>query len=161
MKAPHRGRSWYPSNRNQRGLAIVEFAITMPLVLFMLIVTAEVGRALYQYTALTKAVRDGARYLANQSEGGSTGLLSLNATQLAAARNVTVFGTANGTGAAAVLPGFTTTAVTAAQVGTSNYVSVSATYQFQSVFSPIPTFGLGDPIAITTFSASAVQRSLR
>lgn len=145
--------------RSQRGLAVVEFALTMPLVLFLLIATAEVGRALYQYTALTKAVRDGARFLAERSIGAS-GVLNLSAADLILARNLTVFGNINGTGTP-VLPGLSIGTVTANRVGTTDFVQVTASYTFDSVFSPIPTFGYGDPISITTFTATAVQRNLR
>jgi hypothetical protein len=45
-----------------RGLAIVEFVIVLPILLLMLFAVAELGRALFQYNTLTKAVRDSARY---------------------------------------------------------------------------------------------------
>lgn len=48
----------------QRGIAMVEFTIVAPLLLLLMFGIAEFGRALYQYNALNKAVRDAARYLA-------------------------------------------------------------------------------------------------
>ena len=41
--------------RPQRGVAIIEFVITLPLLLLLLLATAEIGRALFQYNTLTKA----------------------------------------------------------------------------------------------------------
>ena len=151
--------------RHQRGLAIVEFKIVMPLVLFVLIATAEIGRALYQYTALTKAVRDGARFLADQGDG-STGIPVLDNTDLTRARNLTVFGNINGTGTA-ILPGFVVGNVTAQRVtsgGTATeYVRVTATYNFQALFVPIPGLGMGtsNVNAVTTLTATATQRTLK
>lgn len=146
----------------QRGLAMVEFVITVPLVLFVLIATAEIGRALYQYTALTKAVRDGARWLADQGDG-TTGVPVLDATDLNRARNVTVFGNTAGAGQP-LLPGFSTGNITSiGRVAGTDYVQVTAAYNFQALFVPIPGLGLGtsDVAAITTLTATATQRSLK
>lgn len=52
----------------QGGLATVEFAIIVPVLLLMLLAVAEVGRALYQYNTLTKAVRDSARYYSSHTD---------------------------------------------------------------------------------------------
>ena len=52
-----------PSQR-VAGVALVEFAIVLPLMLLMLFGITELGRALYQENTLTKAVNTGARYLA-------------------------------------------------------------------------------------------------
>lgn len=50
----------------QSGVAIVEFALVLPLLLILTFITTEFGRALYQYNILTKSVRDAARYLSTQ-----------------------------------------------------------------------------------------------
>ena len=49
-------RRW--NRGRQRGVAIVEFVLTLPLLMLLLLATAEIGRALFQYNTLTKAVRD-------------------------------------------------------------------------------------------------------
>jgi hypothetical protein len=49
---------------NSRGVAMVELAIVMPLLLMLLFGITELGRALYQQNSLYKAVESGARYLA-------------------------------------------------------------------------------------------------
>lgn len=46
------------------GLALVEFVLIAPVLLLLLLAVAEMGRALYQYNTLTKAVYAGARYYA-------------------------------------------------------------------------------------------------
>ena len=47
--------------RNERGTAIVEFAIILPLVLFLFFVIAEFAILLYDQQVITNASRDGAR----------------------------------------------------------------------------------------------------
>ena len=42
----------------QRGLAMVEFAIALPLLVLMLLGIAEFGRLLYQYNTLLQASRE-------------------------------------------------------------------------------------------------------
>lgn len=146
-----------------RGLAVVEFAITMPLVLFLLFATAEIGRALYQYTALNKAVQDGARYLS-----GKAFLVANSAffegKEKPIAINVTVYGTNfpdDSQPGPPVLPGFKPSDVTAEAILGTQFVRVQATYEFQPLFVTIPSFGYGSPPALTTFTATATQKVLR
>src|SRR6476661_8250753 len=72
----------------QHGVAIVEFALILPFLLLLTMLTTEFGRALYQYNILTKSVRDSARYLSMQTPG----------THVAQARNLVVYGNTAGTG---------------------------------------------------------------
>lgn len=70
------------------GVALVEFALVLPLLLIMTLITTELGRALYQYNTLTKSVRDAVRYLSIQTPG----------THATEARNLIVYGNLAGTG---------------------------------------------------------------
>lgn len=72
----------------QRGVALVELALTIPLLLFLTFLTTEFGRALYEYNAVAKSTRDAVRYLSYQTPGS-------NLTQ---ARNLMVYGNTAGTG---------------------------------------------------------------
>jgi Flp pilus assembly protein TadG len=79
------------SRRNhtrQRGAALIELALIIPLLLLLTFTTTELGRAVYQYHVLVKAVRDGARYLSVQPPG----------THITEARNLMVYGNLAGTG---------------------------------------------------------------
>jgi len=149
----------------QRGLAMVEFVITLPLFLFLILATTEIGRAFYQYTALTKAVRDGARYaaeavvdsvgkidLAEPTENGSS--ITQNVQSL-----VTYGGTGGGT---PLLPGLAAGNVQL-DVVDEVHVRVVANYAYQSILGgTIPSFGLGggDITSPVTLTASATMRTL-
>ena len=76
--------------RKQNGVAIVEFALVLPLLLLLTFITTEYSRALYQYNVLTKSVRDAARYLSTQTPGDTT--------KYATAKNLVVYGNPAGSG---------------------------------------------------------------
>lgn len=54
----------------QKGVAAIEFAILLPLLLFIVFGITEFGRALHSYNTLVKATRDAARYAMVQQPGG-------------------------------------------------------------------------------------------
>lgn len=145
---------------SQRGLAMVEFAITLPLLLFLMLATAEFGRLICQYDTLTKAVRDGARYAASTSALGSTGLVDITPAIQTAVGNLVATGNINGTGGA-LLPGFAAADVTVSDAG-NGYVSVTAVYTFvPMVGKTLPSFGVGKPISLAvTLNAGSVMRAL-
>lgn len=58
----------------QEGVAAIEFAILVPLMMLMVFGITEFGRAFYQYNTLTKSVRDGVRYLSTQAPGTGHGI---------------------------------------------------------------------------------------
>ena len=55
----HPARLW----RARGGIAAVEFAIILPLLVLLLFGTIEIGRILFDYQAASKSVRDATRYL--------------------------------------------------------------------------------------------------
>jgi Flp pilus assembly protein TadG len=72
----------------QSGVALVELALIIPLLLLLTFITTEFGRAMYEYNAVTKSTRDAVRYLSFQTPG----------THIAEARNLMVYGNLAGTG---------------------------------------------------------------
>ena len=88
-------------NRHQsaRGVAAVELALTMIPLLVLTFGVTEYGRAIYTYNAIDKASRDAARYLTAPTPGA--------ADPNADARNMVVYGNAQGTGPR-LAPGLTT-----------------------------------------------------
>ena len=59
---PNRPKKTRISNQ-QHGQSVLEFAMVLPLMLLIVFGIIEFGRAYYQYNTLTKAIRDGARYM--------------------------------------------------------------------------------------------------
>lgn len=57
------------SARAQRGVALVEFALVLPLLMLLCLMVAEFGRAFWHYKVLVQSVREAARYLASQKPG--------------------------------------------------------------------------------------------
>jgi len=116
----------------ERGQSLLEFAMVLPVLLLLAIGTIEFGRAYYQYNTLSKAVRQGARYM---STHGYTTAEQTNA------KRMVVYGNAAGTGTP-VLPGLTTgnIVITPRNGGTTlatppEWVKLSITgYTFQSMF---------------------------
>jgi hypothetical protein len=74
----------------QQGVALVEFAFVLPLLLVLSLVSTELGRAVYRYNTTAKAVRDAVRYLSVQTPNDQTAM--------ARARNLIVYGNVAGTG---------------------------------------------------------------
>jgi len=91
------------SLNRDRGVAAVEFALLLPVMLALAFGASELGRAIYTYNTLDKAVRDGVRHLSQHGPG--------DATITSEARCLAVFGNLNCTGTA-LAPGLTTGAVT-------------------------------------------------
>jgi Flp pilus assembly protein TadG len=86
-------------NRKQNGVALVEFALALPLLLILTFITTEFGRALYQYNILTKSVRDAARYLSTEQPWTTADAnTAVNITVKTRAKNLVVYGNPAGSG---------------------------------------------------------------
>ena len=166
----------------QQGLATVEFAIVLPLIILIALAVTELGRGLYQYNTLTKAVHDGVRYLSDKVLDES-GILDLtmndpnpsgNGLSLEEnTKNLVIYGDVNG-GATPVLPfdspedfTVTVTAIDVALPGDAlipgggispNHVRVSATYTFSPLFPALQNLGYQ---LIPEITVSATERALR
>jgi Flp pilus assembly protein TadG len=153
--------SYRSSNKRQRGLAIVEFTIVLPLMLLLLLATAELGRAFYEYNTLTKTVRDGARYLADVALDGTTGIVDLTDAKIAETVNLVVYGNIAGTGDP-LLNGLSVADISVVEANPT-HIQVSASYQYSPIFpGGIPTFGLGSGNISTgyMFQAQVTMRVL-
>ena len=72
----------------QTGVAMIELAIVLPLLLAICFAITEFGRAIYTYNTIAKSARDAARYLSTQASGSG----------YSTARNLVVYGNPAGTG---------------------------------------------------------------
>ena len=57
--------------RNDRGQSLVEFALTLPMLLVVMFMITEFGRALYQYNVLAQATREAARVAVVDAEANA------------------------------------------------------------------------------------------
>jgi Flp pilus assembly protein TadG len=136
-----------PIAGRQHGVAIIEFTIALPVLLLLMLATAELGRVLSQYDTLTKTVRDSCRYVASKAAVGTTTVVSITPQLQTEAGNLVAYGNINGTGAA-LLPSLTPATVTVSDAG-NGFVSVSATYAYSPMIgNTLPTFGFGNPISL-------------
>lgn len=51
-----------PIHSSQKGQDLVEFALVFPLLIFMVVLILDLGRAVYYYSTLHNAAREAARY---------------------------------------------------------------------------------------------------
>lgn len=140
----------------QRGVAMVEFAIALPLLLLLLLVIGEFGRMLYHYNSLLQASRDAGRYVAGQAWNATLGQIDLSGDLQGKTKNVAVYGVpVNSSGYPPVVPELTIDNVVVDPVGTE-HVRVSITYTFRPVIgASLPTF-FGDPIPLNIALQSTV-----
>lgn len=75
-------------NRKQQGVAIVEFALILPMLLMLTAMVFELGHAVYRYNTTAKQVRDAVRYLSVQEQN----------THITETRNIIVYGNVQGEG---------------------------------------------------------------
>lgn len=147
----------------QQGLAMVETAITLPFLLFVMLAATEVTNAFIQHTTLTKAVRDGARWAAEEAFGASGTFKSALALQdvFDDAKNLVVYGNRAGTGAPAV-NGLTVADVTVNRLGVSDNIRVTVDYPYTGIFgSVLPSFGYGSSISLLfNLNATVTMRAL-
>lgn len=144
----------------QRGVALVETVIMTPLLLFLILLTAEVTHAFVDHNTLSKSARNGARYLASNAALGTTGVIVLTAQKVSDTRNLVVFGNAAGTGSP-ILPGLTTGNVQVTDIGNKR-VQVTATYPYSGILGDVlPTLGIGADInLVMNLQATVSMRAL-
>jgi Flp pilus assembly protein TadG len=137
--------SWrreFSGPHRHRGLAAVEFVISVPVLLLVMLATAELGRAFVQYDTLAYSVRDSARFVSENAIAGTTGVVNITPAVAQQARYLAVYGNSGGTGRAA-LPGFQTSQVGVLNAGNDN-IEVNAAYAYRPmILSVLPAFGAG------------------
>ena len=145
--------------RKMRGVALVEFAISVPLLLLLLFGGAEFTNFLMSYSILNDAVRDSARYVAGQALAGQTGVVVLTVPMTTAAQNLVVYGNIGGSGAR-LLRGLNTGQVTVTADVANGNINVSAAYPYQALFAgTLPSFGFGGGVstALTLYISTTMK----
>ena len=143
----------------QRGIALVETAITLPFLLLVMLAASEFTFAFVQHTTLTKAVRDAVRYAAEEAIDGTL-TFNLTAALQNDTRRLVVYGNTAGAGTPAAV-GLTIGDVTVTDMG-NNIVEVSLTYPYTGILGTVlPTFGYGANVSMLfTMDATVAMRAL-
>ncbi len=139
----------------QQGIAAIEFLIVAPLLILMMLAVAELGWAFHQYHTLTRAARDGARYVAANAVLGSVGIIYLRQSIVDETSNLVVYGNVGGVGEPA-LPGWSATDITVTSPD-ADHVSVTARYAYMPLVGSIPAFYGGAPLSLSFEMHSTVQ----
>ncbi|EKO3438176.1 pilus assembly protein [Vibrio fluvialis] len=132
-----------------RGLAAVEFLITLPALLLILTGIVEFGNAFIKYSTLSKLVQNGSRYAVTDIYGTS------NSDQIADEaniKNMVVYGNKSGSGNS-LLDTLTVDDVVITHA--DKYVVVSATYTYVPILNIIPQ----DYLSNLKMSSSALMRT--
>ncbi|MDE3739679.1 TadE/TadG family type IV pilus assembly protein [Pseudomonas resinovorans] len=145
---------------------MVEFAITLPLLLIALLAIGEFGRMLFQYNSLLQASRDAGRYVAGKAWDRTLGKIVLVDTQqdkdlVSETQNIAVYGIPGvPDDSEPVVAGLGTGDVTVS-VYDAEHVQVSISFTFQPLIGDgIPAL-LGDEIDLNlTLVATTVMRAL-
>ena len=159
MTLARRAEQYVRGPRRQSGLAVVEFVVTAPLVLLLLLGCAEVGRAFVHYATLTYSVRDAVRFATEKVLNGSTKVVLLTNAKITETKNLAVYGNVGGTGNAR-LPNYQTGQVAVDDAGNSN-IRVTATYPYQPMIGPIlPGFGSGSVALNFNMQVAVTMRAI-
>ena len=114
----------------QLGLAAIEFALVLPVLLILAFATIDFGRLLFQYDILTKSTRDATKYIARTVKPAANALqVDLDAYTAIEnqARNLALCGTIAACGSSTLVSGLTASNITIdypESVGNITYVQV-------------------------------------
>ncbi len=147
------------TQHRQRGAILAETAVVLPIIIFLVVLTAEVTNAFVDHNTLTKAVRNGARHVASNAILGTTGVVLLQPQLVAEAQNLVVYGNVSG-GGTAIISGLAIGDVQVQDLGGDN-IAVIASYSYTGILGPVlPSFGFGADSSLThTLSATVTMRA--
>lgn len=154
----------------QKGLAMVEVTIVLPLLLLLLLAICEFGRVFYSYTTLNKTLQNGTRLLASTATPDSTGTIQFNTSgpggNAFKAGNLIVYGSVNGSGSP-LLEGMTLDDVqfssfTNPSLPPSHFIRVDVDYSYiPMIGAELNAFGYGSPIDLSfNLKSSVIMRVL-
>ncbi|PMJ92579.1 TadE family protein [Vibrio sp. 10N.261.55.A7] len=135
----------------QRGIAAVEFLITVPVLLLIIGAVTEFGNALIEYNTLNKMARNGARYATTEVTGTATYDQIADETEI---KNMVVYGTtAIGDSSSALINGLSPSDISI--VHANQYVTVTINHTYTPITSLFSSgFNFGVPL-----NTSAMMRT--
>lgn len=139
---------------------MVETAICLPLLMFVMLAASEFTFAFVQHTTLTKAARDGARYVAEEAIDGSL-TMNLTPALIDETRRLVVYGDRNGTSGTPLVENLTVNDVSVIDAGGNN-IEVRVNYAYTGILgSVLPAFGYANDISLLfNMTASVTMRAL-
>lgn len=141
---------------HRQGFAALEYIITAPILLLLLLATADIGHLLYQYNTLNKLAQQGARYFSRHAWLGNSRLPDT----LAAAETALMVQEAMN--ASGVIPSGAATSIQADIVDTVfARVQISYDYEFSNGFMNIQQYFGAVPVSPLQVQACAVIRILQ
>jgi Flp pilus assembly protein TadG len=148
------------SNKKQRGVAAIEFAVVLPVCLFLFLAVAEFGRAIMQYNTLTRTVRDATRFASSAAIKGQTQIVTIDDQLITDVGNVAAYGVPAGS-ATSLLPGLVPANFSIAEDG-SGVITVTATYPYQPLLGAVlpQVMQSGTVTSAFTMRAQATMRAL-
>ncbi len=134
---------------NQRGVAAVEFTIMLPILLLLVFATGEIGRALFQYSQLTRMARDAGRYISTTAIQNTTENVpdpfddASCENCISNTKDILVYGYVGGT--SALLDGLTPADVTITATPATERITITVDYDWQPLFGErLPHFSLSE-----------------
>jgi len=143
-KAIHMFPGEFRGASRSAGVAAVEFVISVPILIFLTLAVAELGRAFIQYDTLSYSVRNSARFVSANSIDPTTGEVDVGAV-VTEAQNLAVFGTI-GKGSDPVLPGFRPGQVSVLNAGNGN-IEVIGKYTYDPLLGGLLPMFRGGPLS--------------
>ena len=133
-------------NRPLRGVAVVELAVLLPLLIFLFMIAIDFARVFYFSLSLTNCARAGALYACDPTTADEAPFASVEAAALADATNLS--------------PSPTITSTSGTDGLGRKFVSVTANYTFQTItgFPGIPT-QVALQRTVTMFELAAVPNT--
>ena len=142
---------------------MVEFVVSVPVILLLMFGSFEFGHLMTQYSTLNDGVRNAARYVSGAALQGTADTMAAGAawTTLASqGQNLAVYGNIAGTGSA-IIPSLTAANIVVTEDTVNRNITVLATYPYVSLFGgPIPTFTGGSLSTAYTLTISTTMRAL-
>ncbi len=135
--------------RTQRGIAAVEFIISVPLILIILAGIVEFGTALIRYNTLNQMASDGARYAVTEIYGTTTSDQIADETAI---KNMVLYGDPDG-GTTPLIATLTAEDIEITQE--NKYVTITITYPYVPILSGVLS-GLDVDFELST---SAIMRT--
>jgi len=130
--------------KNLLGQSLIEFALILPLFFFMVTVFLDLGRAVFSYSTLNNAVREGNRYAIVQAQKDYVSLTALNAAVEAKVRSYLYTKDLNNN---------STVTITRLDVDTDPKIKINIVYKFKPITPGLSQImGKGKTLSITVES---------